>query len=149
VAAALSGLKPGRTYHVRVVASNAAGTSTGTDVTFRTAGRPKPSGFTATAKPRAATRRPFAFRISGRLSRPPGLGSAAGCRGSVSVRGTIRRAVVGSARTTIGRGCAYRVRLTLRGRLLGSSGLVRLTARFEGNSALKPRTAPPLLVGFG
>jgi CSLREA domain-containing protein len=149
VLAALSGLKPGRTYHVRVVASNAAGTSQGIDVTFRTTARPKPSGFTATVKPRAAARRPFTFRISGRLSLPPGLARAVGCRGSVTVRGTIGRTAVASARTTIGRACGYRLRVTLHGRLLGRSGRVRLTVRFQGNAVLKARPAAPLLVRLG
>jgi CSLREA domain-containing protein len=148
VVGALRGLTPGRTYHVRLVASNAAGTSQGADVAFRTAARPKPSGFTATVKPRAAAQRPFAFRISGRLSLPPGLGRDAGCRGSVGVRGTIGRTAVASARTTIGRACGYRVKVTLRGRLLGPSR-VRLTVRFQGNAVLTARPAAPLLVSIG
>jgi len=40
VAIGISGLAPNTTYHVRVVAVNASGTSTGSDVTFATTGRP-------------------------------------------------------------------------------------------------------------
>ena len=53
VAADLSGLTPQTTYHFRLVASNASGTSTGADATFTTtAGGPAPpSGVTIAATP--------------------------------------------------------------------------------------------------
>lgn len=41
VSAAIGGLSPGQTYHYRVVASNASGTSYGQDATFATANPPK------------------------------------------------------------------------------------------------------------
>jgi hypothetical protein len=45
----LSGLRPGTTYHVRVLASNAGGTAAGSDATFTTAGIAPPSSSTAQA----------------------------------------------------------------------------------------------------
>jgi len=42
VSAAVTGLRPDTTYHVRVVAINGSGTSHGEDRTFRTAGEPEP-----------------------------------------------------------------------------------------------------------
>jgi hypothetical protein len=40
--AAISGLSPGTTYHYRIVATNAIGTSDGADMTFKTASPPAP-----------------------------------------------------------------------------------------------------------
>jgi hypothetical protein len=42
VSTTLSGLRSGTTYHYRLVATNAAGTSYGLDRTFKTAGKPRP-----------------------------------------------------------------------------------------------------------
>jgi phosphodiesterase/alkaline phosphatase D-like protein len=53
VAAALTGLAPGRTYHFRVVATSAAGTTSGADATFAT--QPPPSVQTTAASSIAAT----------------------------------------------------------------------------------------------
>lgn len=41
-AASISGLSPGTTYHYRIVATNAIGTSVGADMTFATASAPSP-----------------------------------------------------------------------------------------------------------
>jgi hypothetical protein len=43
----ITALTPDTTYHVRIVATNAAGISRGTDVTFRTAAAPRPPGVTS------------------------------------------------------------------------------------------------------
>jgi hypothetical protein len=47
--ASVSGLSGGTTYHFRIVATNAAGTSTGTDQTFTTSGKPGVQTGTPTA----------------------------------------------------------------------------------------------------
>jgi hypothetical protein len=69
VSAALTGLTPGTTYHVRAVASTADGTAVGKDVTFTTRGTPPgggpgpgPGDTTAPAF-LSATMRPSAFKI--------------------------------------------------------------------------------------
>jgi CSLREA domain-containing protein len=149
VSAAISGLEPRRTYHVRAVAGSAAGTVRGSDVTFRTSNRPGPSAFNATVKPALKRRPPFVYQIAGRLSLPVGLAPAVGCRGSVRANVKVGRATVDSARTLVGRTCAYRVRVSVRGRRPGASGRARLAVRFEGNSALAPRSALSLVVHFG
>ena len=149
VSAAISGLEPRRTYHVRVVASSAAGTAAGGDVTFRTSNRPAPAAFNATVKPAVKRRAPFVYQVGGRLSLPFGMPRAVGCRGSVTVTVRVGRATVDSARTTVGRSCSYRVRVTVRGRRLGSRGRARLAVRFAGNAALTPRSALALVVRFG
>jgi Fibronectin type III domain len=47
VSARLAGLRPGTTYHVRLLASNQNGAAAGQDVTFRTAGLAPPGGTAA------------------------------------------------------------------------------------------------------
>ena len=42
VSRTLTGLRPGTTYHYRLLATNASGTTVGTDMTFTTAGAPPP-----------------------------------------------------------------------------------------------------------
>jgi len=48
VEARLETLSPGTTYHFRIVATNAGGTTRGADRTFRTAANPRPPGVTGT-----------------------------------------------------------------------------------------------------
>jgi hypothetical protein len=56
VSIAISGLKPGRVYHYRLVATSDAGTSRGADATFSTSGAPKAVTAPATAiTPTSAT----------------------------------------------------------------------------------------------
>src|SRR5581483_4845501 len=55
VSAGLEGLTPGTTYHFRIVATNASGTSTGADVTFQTLERQAPAVTTAPASAVAQT----------------------------------------------------------------------------------------------
>ena len=49
VSGTLTGLNPATTYHFRLVASSAAGTGTGSDVTFRTQDSPPPTALTGVA----------------------------------------------------------------------------------------------------
>lgn len=53
--AQLSGLQPGTTYHVRVIATNASGTVTGSDSTFVTSGVAPPAGSAVQATTGAAS----------------------------------------------------------------------------------------------
>lgn len=146
---AVNGLLPGRTYHFRLVAKNASGTTNGSDLTFRTPRRPVPRGFTAYVKPGQDSNAPFVYTLSGRLSLPPGLSRTVGCHGAVTVAATVGRSSVGGSHTRIGSSCTYKVSLTLGGSHLGPSGRARLAVGFAGNGSLLPRSAAPLVVGFG
>jgi hypothetical protein len=55
VTVSVTGLLPGTTYHVRLVAANSAGTGTGADVTFKTAGSAPAPGTPATVTSGAPT----------------------------------------------------------------------------------------------
>lgn len=85
----LSGLSPGTTYHVRLTATNDAGTSYGPDMSFQTVGRPEsppgrpapsPAPPTAPAEPLEADANPEAKPVIGRIA------VASVTRGTVSVR---------------------------------------------------------------
>ena len=54
VTALLTGLRPGTTYHFRVIATNASGTTAGNDVTFKTGGLAPPLGVSPNAVTGAA-----------------------------------------------------------------------------------------------
>ena len=54
VTAMLTGLRPGTTYHFRLIAANASGTTAGNDVTFKTGGLAPPIGVSADAVTGAA-----------------------------------------------------------------------------------------------
>lgn len=109
VSVAVTGLTEDTTYHFRLVATNAAGTTRGTDATFRTAAGPRPPGastgvardvrpdaatLTATVDPNGqATRFFFEFGTSTRLgSRTPDqdAGSADGSRAVSAAIGGLR-----------------------------------------------------------
>lgn len=55
VSATLTGLRAGTTYHYRVIATNASGTTVGADQTFTTSGAPPPSSPPPTVSTRGAT----------------------------------------------------------------------------------------------
>jgi hypothetical protein len=149
VSAQLAGLHAGLRYHFRLVAANAAGTTVGTGVTFRTARKPRPPGFTAKVRPRSDHVRPYHYLTTGRLSLPSGLAGKLGCRGTVTVQAIAGHATVGRARTSIGRSCSYRVAIDLTGGLPTAKGRARIYVSFAGNASLARRRAAPLVVGFG
>ncbi len=87
-------------------------------------------------------RAPFVFRMSGRLTLPAGVSRAAGCRGRVTVRVQRGRSTIANRRTSLTRTCTYRVRIAFANRRsLRSAKRLRFTARFAGNTRVRPTTA--------
>jgi sugar lactone lactonase YvrE len=101
--------------------------------------RTRPLGLVLRVTPHRDRRRPYRFKVSGRLGRPAGVSAATGCRGRVDVRlGSTRRAVA------LRRDCSFGV--TLRGSRRGS---VRVRATFTGNATLAPLAARSVRVRAG
>jgi hypothetical protein len=150
VNAALTGLQAGRTYHFRLVAVNAGGTSNGPDRTFTTL-KPVPRALTATVTPRNARRRPFRFTFSGKLVLPSGITARDGCKGSVAIQvKSGRKTVLSRHAGIVGGKCTYRLKV-----VFGSSahlkphGKLRVTVTFLGNAVAARRTDPAFSISYG
>jgi Fibronectin type III domain len=150
VSATLTGLQSGQTYHYRLVASNSGGIGLGPDRTFttsRTSGGRSIPAVTSRVTPAVDHRRPFRFRVRGKLIRPPGVSRSRGCRGRVRIRFKGGRKTVRLRGARVRRSCRYgaRVRVSLR----RAPRTLRVFVRFRGNAVLKARSAPVRKVRAG
>ena len=148
VSATLTGLQAGQTYHYRLIARNANGLSVGQDRTFstsRASGRRLPT-ITVSASPARDRRRPYRFKVRGRVVRPIGVSRSRACRGRVTIRFKAGRKTVRLRRVRVNRRCQYRARVRVQVR---SPRTLRVTVRFGGNGALKARSAPARTVRIG
>jgi hypothetical protein len=147
VRATLSGLQAGMTYHYRLVAKNTNGEALGADRTFTT-GTPTPARalpkLTATVRPARDRHKPYRFTVRGSLI-PPVQSGASACRGRVVVRFKAGRKTLRTRRARVRSTCRYRVRVSVRAR----PRIIRVKARFRGNSVLRPRSAPTRKVRIG
>lgn len=156
VGAKLTGLKANTTYHYRIAATNAGGTTYGADRTFTTTGSSSPSGrsalagLTASASPRHATKFPYRFTFSGRLRLPSGLKGSNSCSGRVTVvikRGSKR---VTQASSGVFATCGWKVSVRLGNRSsVPGHGKLSVTVSFGGNRSLKSRTNKPFTIQYG
>ena len=150
VSADIAGLRPGGTYHARLLARNAIGTTTGADQTFRT---PKaiPRSLSVRARPRRDRTLPFRYVFRGRLRLPAGVTAAEACRGRVSIQVKRGKRRVATRTTRLSMSCRYRKAVVFRStrRLRASKGRLRVTIKFRGNSVLTSRRAPRRFVRFG
>ncbi len=108
-------------------------------------GRFEPVSVTATVLPARDRARPFRFRVTGAVRRPPGVTAAQGCAaGTVTV--TVKRGVrtIASRQAKLQRSCTYAVvvRVSLRGRYA-------VKARFGGNTVLQARSSASRSVRAG
>jgi hypothetical protein len=147
VAAQLAHLTAGTTYHYRLVAISALGTSNGSDRTF--VPRAKPRRLTASVRPSAARRPPFKFKLSGRLVLPAGVAAGAACRGSVSITVRHGKRTLARRRVRHSRRCTYSAAVSVSARKLHGSGRITFTAAFGGNRVLLSRRAHSVSVRFG
>ena len=152
VSTTVTGLQPGRTYHYRIVATNANGTTLGNDRTFTTPAqapaRARPA-LTSRVRPRWDHVRPFRFRVRGTLIPPAGVDRSQACGGRVTIRIKLRRKTVGLRRARITTGCRYRARVRVRLSPRRNSVRLRVLVRFRGNAVLKPKSAPKRTVRAG
>lgn len=142
----LSALRVATTYHFRIVATNEVGSSVGRDQTFRTL-RAAPTGVSLAGSPARDPTVPYRFVAAGRVVRPADVSASRGCLGSLLV--TVRRSgtFLLSRLVPLSTTCTYAAPLPLPN--LRGSGTLAVSARFLGNVALLPRTAPARTVQFG
>ena len=150
VSATLDGLRTSVTYHARLVARNAIGTTTGADQTFRT-NRARPTSLSGRVKPQRDRSLPFRYVVAGRLGRPAAVPATVGCRGRVTVRVKLKRRTIVARRARLSRSCRYRKAVAIRStrRLRASKGRLKVTVSFPGNGVLTSRKAKPRAVRFG
>jgi hypothetical protein len=150
VAANLKGLKAGQTYHYRLVATNPSGTTNGADATFKTKGRITPRKLSVKARPTHDRTLPYRFTFTGKLTLPKGISRSVGCRGRVSVQIKNGKKTISTRRAKLSKRCTYRQRVTFSVKSrLKSQGKLKVTVRFIGNAALKPKRAKQLYVRYG
>jgi len=150
VSAGLDNLRTSVTYHARLIARNAIGTTVGADQSFRT-NRARPTSLTARVKPKRDRSLPFRYVVAGRLGRPPAVPAANACRGRVTIKVKLKRRTIVTRRARLSRSCRYRKAIAIRStrRLRASKGRLKVIASFGGNRVLTSRRAKPRVVAFG
>lgn len=151
VSASIKGLKAGQGYHYRLVAVNASGTTNGADATFKTKGRVTPRRVSVKARPTRDATFPYRYTFTGKVTLPKSVSKTLGCRGRVSVQIKNGTKTISNRRARVSKTCKYRQRVTFRvhRRLKASGGKLKVTVRFLGNSAVKPKRAKRIYVRYG
>lgn len=159
VSADIAGLAPGTTYHARLVARNAVGTTHGPDQTFTTPALPAPvsparlapRSLTVKAKPRHDREAPFRYVFSGRLVGPAGTAATQACNGNVTIVVKRGRRTVARRRAKLSRSCTYRKVVSFKStrKLRASRGRLKVSTSFAGNAALTSKRGKALFVRFG
>lgn len=150
VSADIAGLRPGSSYHARLLARNAIGTTTGVDQTFQLP-KARPRSLSVRARPRRDRQLPFRYVFRGRLSLPAGVSAADACSGRLSIRVQRRKRTITTRRARLSSSCRYRKAVAFRSirRLRASRGRLKVTIAFRGNAVLSSRRAPRRFVRFG
>ncbi len=150
VAADIAGLRPATTFHVRLVARNAIGTTAGLDATFQTP-KARPRSLTVRVRPRRDRKLPFRYVISGRLRLPTGVSAALGCRGRVAIQVKRGKRKITARQAKVSRSCRYRKAISIKStrRLRASKGRLKVTTSFRGNAVLSSRRGATRFVRFG
>jgi uncharacterized repeat protein (TIGR01451 family) len=153
VSALVGSLRLGTRYHFRLVAVNSARGAYGNDRALTTVGRLKPR-LTFSVSPRNEVLggldtddAPFHFTVSGSLHLPAGVAAPGGCRGRVEIR--FRTGKTGISRTVgVSKTCRYDAHVIFWAGGENRSGSVRVSVSFNGNAALKARSAPSVTIGY-
>ncbi len=150
ISADIAGLQPATEYHMRLLARNAIGTTTGGDATFRTP-KARPRSLSVRVKPRRDRTLPFRYVFSGRLRLPTSVAASRGCSGRVTIQVKRAKRRVATRRARLSRSCRYRKVVSFRStrRLRASKGRLRVTTSFRGNTVLSSKRGAPRVVRFG
>jgi hypothetical protein len=124
------------------VAFDGAGQSTSV-VRAITVRRFAPRDMTLSLRPSRDRKAPYAFSMSGKITRPDPVSPSQGCSGTVSFSVKKGTKVIQTKRVTLTRTCEYRTTFSFKTRTARS---VRFQAKFSGNEVLstassKTRTA--------
>lgn len=151
VTSSIQGLKAGQAYHYRLVAVNASGTTNGADATFKTKGRVTPRKVSVKARPTHDATFPYRYTFTGKVTFPKGVSKLLACRGRVSVQIKNGTKTISNRRARVSKSCKYSQRVTfkVRKRLQAGGGKLKVTVRFLGNAAAKPKKAKPIYVRYG
>lgn len=139
VAAMVSSLRAGTTYHYRLVATNAGGSLAGADGRFKTKPKAAPKRLSVAVSPRSDASPPFRFTVRGKLVLPTSVAPSQGCKGLVSIRVTYGKRTVASGRAGLDKRCNYAKRLTVP-RSGGGTRKLKLTVSFFANRVLRGRS---------
>ena len=150
ISADIAGLQPATEYHMRLLARNAIGTTTGGDATFRTP-KATPLSLSVRVKPRRDRTLPFRYVFSGRLRLPTSVAASRGCSGRVTIQVKRGKRQVATRLARLSRSCRYRKVVSFRStrRLRASKGRLRVTTTFRGNTVLSSKRGAPRVVRFG
>jgi hypothetical protein len=149
VSRTLTGLKAKTTYHYRVMATNASGTSYGADRSFHT-GKPAPKGLGAKASPQHASSFPYAYTVKGKLSLPGGVSAKQACTGKITIKVKRGAKTIFTTHASIGKKCTWKASVTLSDKSkVPGKGTLKITPSFGGNKVLAGLTAKPLTVRYG
>jgi hypothetical protein len=102
-----------------------------------------PKDLTLSLRPSRDRRAPYAFRLTGRVSRPDLVSPSQGCSGTITLTAKRRTKIVSTKRATLSRTCEYRATFSFKTR---AASRLRFQAKFGGNDVLstdssRPRTA--------
>jgi Tol biopolymer transport system component len=150
VSADLANLRTSVTYHARLVARNAIGTTIGADQTFVT-NKARPLSLTTRVRPRRDRALPFRYLVRGRLGRPATVPAANACRGRVTIRVKRGRRTILTRPARLSSSCRYRrvVSIKTTRRLHASKGRLKVRVVFPGNAVLSRRLGRARFVRFG
>jgi hypothetical protein len=142
VTAVLDGLQTGRTYHYRLIATNSAGVSTGTDVTFKPAkaAKKKPKSLKVTAKLKNGK-----LAVAGKLGLPAGVAKKDACAGKVTIQVKAGKKRLAKRTAKIKSSCKFSANINLAGKL-GAHPRLKVTTRFGANTVLSARSGKTLSV---
>jgi hypothetical protein len=139
----LTGLTPGTTIHYRLVASHSAtSTEYGADSAFTTLPVVRwGASLIARTTPSRIRHKPYQFTTAGMLVPSVALPPGYGCSGLVTVRFSYGRKAVAFRRVAVQSTCAYATSVAFAHLVQHRRTRLRVTARFYGNSYLRPAVA--------
>ena len=112
--------------------------------------RVAPAAFSAKAARARDRRRPFRFKVAGRLTPPAGVTRAQACTGQVNVQFKRGSKTISARRRTVSGNCSWKSSVSFASRSrVGRRGRLRVMVRFLGNDLLTPMQAKTFRVRAG